>query len=531
MKKTRLLILASIIPCAFALSGCILKDIINGPDSEIVVDLPQIEVVNNLKINLRGKNQKSLFPTLSNNSIKYPEFSYTSTNTNVATVTQSGIVSGISEGTANINIVLKSNTDVKATVKVEVVDKEIKNYDYTIMFYMCGSDLEYNSELPEEEPQSPFFSQDIAEILSVTGMPDSVKILIETGGTFQWALPSSYLEGATRISHENLQRWEINNDTHKLKLIETLPTNYMASESSFSEFLSWGLDDYPATQMGVVLSGHGGGIAGCAYDDNYVVKVGTQFWQRTLRTFEVANAAKNALANSNREKFTWIGYDCCIMQCADIASINADYFEYMIASQENEVATGWNHDLYLPYLKANTNIQPNVFLPRICDAFMEENHRETEFGEEVCYQTQSVLDLSKMNTLVESFNTLTSVLGTTVVSYNKAETAFKSSLNTFGDKIFGLCDFASLMTKLKGVDPLLDVAPVKSAIDELVIYNNYCSKYSEAPCGVNAFFPKTLSSKYMLQVGKEDYSNKLSTKFTNWQNMCVSYGKFGWETI
>ena len=530
MKKSRLFILAALIPCSLALSGCFLKNIINGNEEEIVVDLPKIEVVNNLKINLKGRTAKSLYPALSNNTVKNPEFTFTSSNTEVATVGADGLVQGKTVGTANISIVLKSNTDVKATVKVSVVDEVVKHYDYTIMFYMCGSDLEYNSEQPESE-QIHFFTQDIQEILSVHDIPDTVKILIETGGTLHWNMPGSYLEGASKISSTNLQRWEVDNGTNKLRLVETLPTNYMASESSFSEFLSWGLDDYEADQMGVVLSGHGGGIAGCAYDDNYTTKVGSQLWQRTLRTFEVAGAAKAALSNSDREKFTWIGYDCCVMQVADIATINSDYFEYMVASQENEIATGWNHDVYLPMLIANTHITPEVFLPEICDAFMLDNHREVETGEEICYQTQSVLDLSKADALVTAFNNLTDHLGTNAISYKYAENAFKNSLNSFGDKIFGLCDFSSFMTKLKAENPLLDVSAVKEAINELVIYKNNCSKYSIEPCGVNAFFPKTLSSKYMLQVGKEDYSNSLSTKFTKWQNMCVTFGKFGWEYI
>ena len=151
--------------------------------------------------------------------------------------------------------------------------------------------------------------------------------------------------------------------------------------------------------------------------------------------------------------------------------------------------------------------------------------------EEICYQTQSVLDLSKVDSLVTAFNNLSFQLGTNIVSYGKAETAFKNCLNSFGDKIFGLADFSSFMTKLQGVDPLLDTSSVKEAINDLVIYKNNCSKYSVAPCGVNIFFPKTLSNKYMLQVGKEDYSNSLSTKFSYWQNMCVTFGKFGWDSI
>lgn len=539
MKKRRLLILASIIPCTLALSGCFLTKILLPNEEEIVVDPTTIEVVNNLKINLKGKTTKYLYPTLSNSAVKNPQFTFASSNESIALVSEDGLVHGLSVGTCNITIALKSNTSVKTTVKVNVVDEAVKHYDYTIMFYMCGSDLEYNSEEPEEE-QIHYFTQDIQEILSVSSMPDTVKILIETGGTFKWNMPSSYLEGATKISNTNLQRWEVDNLTNKLRLVETLPTNYMASEASFSEFLSWGLDDYEADQMGVVLSGHGGGIAGCVYDDNYTVKVGTQFWQRTLRTFEVASAAKAALANSNKEKFTWIGYDCCIMQCADIATINADYFEYMVASQENELGTGWNHDEYLPYLRANTKITPTTFLPEICNAFLEDNHLDSESGDEICYQTLSVLDLSKIDALVTSFNALSNnlvKLGSGQVAYSRAKAAFTNSvpLNYFGDKLFGLCDFSYFLKKLNGQNPALNVSDVQSALNDLVVEggNAYCSKYSVAPCGVNIFFPEKLNTnkKYVLQVGKEDYSNSLSTKFTTWQNMCVTYGNFGWDSI
>ena len=532
MKKSRLITFLAVIPCAFALSGCLFTKILDPKNVEIVVDLPKIETVSSLKINLQGRTEKSLYPVLSNTSIKNPEFAFVSADTSIATVSENGVVKGLKVGTTSVTITLKSNTAVKSRVEVNVVDKAIDHYDYTIMFYMSGSDLEYDADAKEGE-KYPFFTEDIKEILSVKDIPDSVKIIIETGGTTKWSMPSSYLEGATHISSTNLQRWEVNNETNKLKFIETLPTNYMASENSFSEFLSWGLDDYEADQMGVVLSGHGGGIAGCAYDDNYTAKVGNQYWQHALRTFEVANAAKTALSNSNKEKFTWIGYDCCVMQVADIATINSDYFDYMVASQENENAIGWNHDAYLPTLYANPSVEPTVFLRKICDAFLLDKHQESEFGKDICYQTLSVLDLSKASSLVTEFNAFCSVLGTDLVSYQIAESAFKSSFNSFGESIFGLCDFASLMKTFKSKNPTLVTQPVLDAIDELVYYSANCSKYpsTSIPCGVNAFFPKTLNKDYILQVGKEDYSNSLSTKFSKWQNMCVKYGKFGWDSI
>ena len=478
------------IPAIFALSGCVLLVLIRGGQEEIVVDIPKIEVVSSVKINLQGRTQKSLYPTLSNNSVKNPEYNFSSSDTTVATVSSGGVVQGLKVGTANVMITLKSNTDVKAIVKVNVVNEEIKHYDYTLMFYMCGSDLEYDPEAKPEEKHA-FFTEDIQEMLSVNDIPDEVKIIIETGGTTQWSMPSEDLEDATKISATNLQRWEINNKNNKLKLVETLPTNYMALEQSFSEFLSWGLDDYEADQMGVVISGHGGGIAGCAYDDNYTVKYDKYDWQHTLRTFEVANAAKTALANSNKEKFTWIGYDCCLMQCADIATINSDYFEYMVASQENEYGNGWNHDVYLPSLMNNTKITPAEFLPKICDSFLLDKHDDAETGENVCYQTLSVLDLSKADALVTSFNDFSRVLGTNALSFTEAEYAYKNSLNTFGEKIFGLVDFESLMKHFKAYD----TTAVQNAIADLVMYKTNCPKYSTKPCGVNAFFPLSLDKK------------------------------------
>ena len=528
MKKGKLLLFTSLLVSSLSLSGCFL-DIFFPNDSDTVINAPTINVVSSLKLNLKGKREKTLSPTLSDSSVKNPVFEFASSNTNIATVNGEGVVTGISKGDCTVTVTLQSNKSIKSTVSISVVDEDVSHYEYTIMFYMCASDLEYNSSKTKDSEQW-FFTRDIQEMLSVHDLPETVRIIIETGGTTKWSMPSSYLEGAIEISSKKLQRWEINNDTHKLKLIETLNTNEMAKEDSFADFLSWGLDSYDADQMGVVISGHGGGIAGCAYDDNYTYKYGQNYYQYTLQTFEVANAAKTALSNSEKDKFTWIGYDCCLMQCADIASINADYFEYMVASQEEELASGWNHDVYLPYLVANPKITPEEFLPKICDSFLSDNHSSSET--EPCYQTLSVLDLSKMDAVVSSFEAIVPQLGNTSTAYSKAKNAFEASFNDFGYGMYGLCDFTSLLKQISSKYSISTTA-AQSAISELVYYYKNCSKYSSSPCGVNAFFPDFVNTDpeykdYNLQVGREDYENKDSTKFSKWQALCMSGDGFGW---
>ena len=77
----------------------------------------------------------------------------------------------------------------------ETVDTSDPKYSYTIMMYMCGSDLEYDPDPDEGDPnESGLMSKDIKEVLMLKDMPSSFKVIVETGGvTNHWALSSSFL--------------------------------------------------------------------------------------------------------------------------------------------------------------------------------------------------------------------------------------------------------------------------------------------------------------------------------------------------
>ena len=219
------------------------------------------------------------------------------------------------------------------------------------------------------------------------------------------------------------------------------------------------------------------------------------------------------------------------MQCADIATINAKYFDYMVASQDLENATGWDHDSYITKIKNNPSISAPVLLEDICDSFVAENHNDSELKEEACYQCLSVLDLSKIQPLINSFEAMTTELGLGLMAYKRAEVAFKNCYNFYGDRIYGLADFKNYVSVLKSSYGLTTADSVLEAMNDVVLYKKSCNKFSIDPCGMNAFFPLSMDSKYILQVGKEDYANSLSTNFKKWQSLCVNYGTFGWESI
>lgn len=463
--------------------------------------------------------------------------SWESNNSNIKVV--NGVVT-VSEftsvgSTAIIKATSVEDPTVFATCNITVIDSSAFEYDYTIMFYMCASSLEnddsssgggwWNSTRASGAADPALFTADILEILSVN-LPDSVKVIIETGGTTKWGMKSTYLDGATSISNTKLQRWEVSNN--KLKLIETLNTNHMADQDSYESFLKWGLKDYSAEQMGVVISGHGGGIAGCAYDDNYTYNYGGYEYEHVLNCSEIATATKNALASSDRDKFTWMGFDCCLMASADIASVLADYFEYMVASQESELGEGWDHDNYMNLLVSDPCTEPTVLLPQIAKSFVKAGHDTYCSLREKCLQTLSVLDLSKMNDFVTAFNNYVSNTGSS--SYSKYKAAFKNAYNSFGEGVYGLVDFSSYLDKLETQFSGISTSSIRTALSNVVIANEYCSRYITKPCGLNAFLPEITSSSWedSLQPGKEDYTGELATKFSAYQTMCLNDGDWEW---
>lgn len=424
---------------------------------------------------------------------------------------------------ATITATSVADPSAKATCEVEIVEKR-DDYDYTVMFYMSGSSLEYDGT-KKNVPYPGLFSQDIQEMLDVD-LPDNVKVIIETGGTKLWALDSKYIDGATSISNRKLQRWEI--ISNKISLVETLETNHMADESSFKDFLDWGLKNYSAKQMGVVLSGHGAGIAGCLTDDNYTYTFEGESYGNVLDTKEIASAANEALVNNGYSKFTWIGFDCCLMDCADIASVLSKYFDYMVASQENEIGEGWTHDKYLSKIADDSEITPVELLPTISKTAVESAHSKY-CSDEPFYETSAVLDLTKMSDFTAAFNDYVNATGTKSTSYNKYKAAFKVSYNMFGEKVYGLADFKDFMNNLQIQFPTVQTDAVLTALSNLVIENQYCSNYKIfKPCGLNAFFPVSMDKRYGLQPSKDDYTGSLATKFIPYQDMCLAYGDFYW---
>lgn len=403
-----------------------------------------------------------------------------------------------------------------ATAQISVSEASSKDASYTILLYVCGSNLESDNGLA---------TTDLKEIVAAGASPKSVNVVVETGGSTSWSSSSRNITSDQKAIPTTLTRWKLNSSAK----LERVSTNQQPSDSSmgesstFESFIEWGITNYPADKTGVILWNHGGGMNGCCYDYKH--------YQDELTPDELYRALQKVLGTgTSKTKLEWIGYDCCTMQMADIASINADYFHYQVASQELEDGNGWSYTNWVEKLyqsvEDGTELATSDLLNTICEDFV------SAYGDDYSNnQVLSAIKLDNMPTFVNAFNEFTA-------DYNNKESfenVKNKSLNTlcfseWDGVCFGDVDMRGLLLNLGASKS----STVVSAFDNLIASNEYCNSCSDyqskKPSGLNAFVAFAPSGLSM-QISKSNYNHTEyvnTSKFITWCDMNRNYGTFSW---
>ena len=437
------------------------------------------------------------------NANQNKDVTWTSNNTNVATVSSTGLVSVKSTATdgqtATITAKLTNIQSITATCIVTVVPQS--KDDHTVLIYMCGSNLESDYASSNEG----LATGDIQEILSVSGQPDDVNIVIETGGANSWS--SKY-----GISSSKLERWHVENRS----LVKDASLTYasMGLTSTLQSFIEYGLNNYPADRTGIIFWNHGGAMRGVCYDEKKD--------DDCLLTTEVSSAVSGALNNCGMsgQKLEWIGYDACLMQVQDIASINSDYFNYMIASEESESGYGWDYDTWVDDLYAKKST--STILQACVDGFIKSNGGTSSSNND---QTLSFLNLSYMSAYITAWNNMATQLGTKLTSSNKSSfNTLVKSCKYYADSdytYYGIFDAKDFINKLSNNSTFNPGSSYTNAV--LTAFNNLVEY---ASCGKGAGNSNGLCLFWSVSSNcqKGTYYTASMTKLTAWRTLVTTYG-------
>ncbi len=515
------------------------------------------------EISTRGS--LTLSATISPSNASNKNVTWSTSNPNVATV-NNGVVTPVNPGNATITV---TTVDGSYTATCNVTVYEATKDAWTILIYMCGANLEsdYANQTQIRDDYGNVYSHDgvglavgdIKEILSVSGKPDDVNIVIETGGANTWTNNSygKYSNGYS-IDASKLQIHHVENN--KIVLDKSLTYASMGLSTTLQSFVEYGFENYDAEKTALILWNHGGAMQGVCFDEKKN--------NDGLTTSEVATAVKGAIKNKNASKLEWIGYDACLMGVQDIAGINSEYANYMVAAQESEQGEGWDYDNWVDDLYAKKPTE--TILSAICDSFVQsidtmiDEWQKSDGYRSANDQTLAWYDLSKMNSYKTAWENMSASLKDNIGSYGKSEFSefLKNNVKSYAGTTYtqgelqaiatendvsvsyvieyyglvqqgnvyvevnadtyGTFDVLDFLNKIKndstlgnGLSNLIDICI--SAHSELVGHKKIGAEAGNSN-GICLFFP--VSSK----AGKSSYYTSSMTIFTNWRSIVTTYG-------
>ena len=232
---------------------------------------------------------------------------------------------------------------------------------YTLMLYMCASDL---------ESECGFATEDLNEIM-YGYTAGNLNVIVQTGGTAEWQ--------NTVVADDRCQRYRVTEDGLEL-VDDSLGMQNMADSATLTDFIQYCSSNYAADHYGLVLWDHGGGVVGgYGYDEN--------FGGDSMSLTEVSRALGDASVHLDM-----LGFDACLMANFETCLMAAPYADYLIASEEPEPGCGWYYTDWIGKLSENCGIPPKRYGRQIIDDYITESGWDSPS----MYSTLGMFDLQQV---------------------------------------------------------------------------------------------------------------------------------------
>ena len=232
---------------------------------------------------------------------------------------------------------------------------------YTLMLYMCASDL---------ESECGFATEDLNEIM-YGYTAGNLNVIVQTGGTAEWQ--------NTVVADDRCQRYRVTEDGLEL-VDDSLGMQNMADSATLTDFIQYCSSNYAADHYGLVLWDHGGGVVGgYGYDEN--------FGGDSMSLTEMSRALGDASVHLDM-----LGFDACLMANFETCLMAAPYADYLIASEEPEPGCGWYYTDWIGKLSENCGIPPKRYGRQIIDDYIT----ESVWDSPSMYSTLGMFDLQQV---------------------------------------------------------------------------------------------------------------------------------------
>lgn len=301
-----------------------------------------------------------------------------------------------------------SGAGVRRTAASEQQSQGSEQAQWTVMLYMCGSNLESHNSIGTHnltEIYQAALPVDLSSNSEGTAVgysslnENQVNMLIETGGSSEWHAQELQMD----ISTESLQRWRYDplfpvKGIAPFENVDEAPLASMADPETLTDFIRWSVQNYPAEKYALILWDHGGGSkTGLFLDELYGNDV--------LYLDELSRSLTDAGTH-----FEIIAIDACMMGNLETAAILKDHANYMVASEELASGNGTAYAEWLKELYNDPGCDGLQFGRVFCDTVM---HKYANLGDDQSSNmlTYSLMDLSKIEHVMACFDQFFHMMG------------------------------------------------------------------------------------------------------------------------
>ena len=374
---------------------------------------------------------------------------------------------------------------------------------WSVFLYLCGSNL---------ETKMGAAGKNLDEILGAD-IPENVNVIVQTGGAQKWR--------SHDIPADSLNRWQVK--AGRLSPLESLPQASMGDEQTFTDFLEYGVKNYPAEKMTVIVWDHGGGsLEGVANDENFSFDA--------LSLAEMDGALKTVSARMT-DRFELFGFDACLMANYETASMLEPYSRYLLASEEIEPGGGWDYGSLFSALAADASISGGELGKAVCDGYYAKCKKS---GKEAA-ATLSVTDLQKLPALTGAFDTLAAEMAENAAQPKGIQAIAQSAKNAqkFGGTSSneGFSNLADLRHFAENAVDLEGSRELTAAVDQAVVYKVGGPQKSKSG-GLSFYYPahveaNKLKSYYDGICPSEPYKTYLQSVYSKMPSEPIVFEDYG----
>ena len=369
---------------------------------------------------------------------------------------------------------------------------------WTVLVYMCGSDLESEAGLATEN------------LVELTGseLGQNVNFVVQTGGASKWR--------NNVITAKKLERYVA--EPEGIAFVEEKPLASMGATDTLADFISWGIKKYPADRTRLIFWDHGGGtLTGVCADELHADKQGNI---DTLTLPEMNKALKKA-----NHHFDLIGFDTCLMATLETAQAVAPWGDYLVASEETEPGGGWAYDTWPAWLAQYPGMGADELARGICDSYYYKC--VNSYTDHIA--TLSVTDLSKIDALADAFDAASAEIFSATADVSKWRVIAQGAMRTenYGGNTQsqGYTDMVDLGNLMQNTDSVLapHAGNVIAALDDAVVYSVNGRDHMNAH-GLSVFFPLAMNDEVFNRY--EEITDEITGNVAYLQFLAVKYGNY-----